>query len=180
MVENCPRLRCRCFCKQTSRLTKMSVSQASWLPAIQRSNGGSLGARTGRLEQGERCSVPFARKPCSGRLTVGQGIFTLRHGFCCYLLHPPHLLTFSLSLSQVLVPLVLLQALQSEGQSLATLLPLGVRFLEERESDFILQQGGWVSEKLLMSLRGMFAIKRLLIYCLLRIYLMQFNSIHFT
>lgn len=41
--------------------------------------------------------------------------------------------------------LVLLQALQSEGQSLTTLLQLGVRFLEENESDFILQQGGWVS-----------------------------------
>lgn len=69
------------------------------------------------------------------------------------------LLLLTFSLSQVLVPLVLLQALQSEGQSLATLLQLGVRFLEERESDFILQQGGWVSEKLLMSLLGMFAIK---------------------
>lgn len=47
--------------------------------------------------------------------------------------------------SQVLVPLVLLQALQSEGQSLATLLHLGVRFLEEDEAGYIIQQGGWVS-----------------------------------
>lgn len=45
--------------------------------------------------------------------------------------------------NKVLVSLVLLQALQSEGQSLTTLLQLGVRFLEENESDFILQQGGW-------------------------------------
>ena len=48
--------------------------------------------------------------------------------------------------SQVLVPLVLLQDLQAEGQSLDTLLPLGVRFLEETEADYIIQQGGWVSE----------------------------------
>ena len=46
---------------------------------------------------------------------------------------------------QVLVPLVLLQALQGEGQILAHLLPLGVRFLEEAEADYIIQQGGWVS-----------------------------------
>ncbi|XP_029910340.1 bcl-2-like protein 13 [Myripristis murdjan] len=45
--------------------------------------------------------------------------------------------------SKVLVPLVLLQALQSEGQPLTTLLPLGVGFLEEAESDYIIQQGGW-------------------------------------
>ncbi|XP_036963656.1 bcl-2-like protein 13 [Acanthopagrus latus] len=45
--------------------------------------------------------------------------------------------------SKVLVPLVLLQALQSEGQSLATLLHLGVRFLEEDEAGYIIQQGGW-------------------------------------
>ncbi|KAK2841971.1 hypothetical protein Q5P01_012171 [Channa striata] len=46
--------------------------------------------------------------------------------------------------SKVLVPLVLLQALQSEGQSVTTLLTLGVRLLEEDECDYILQQGGWV------------------------------------
>ncbi|KAM7002888.1 bcl-2-like protein 13 isoform 2-T3 [Tautogolabrus adspersus] len=45
--------------------------------------------------------------------------------------------------SKVLVPLVLLQALQSEGHSLTTLLDLGVRFLEEDEAGFIIQQGGW-------------------------------------
>lgn len=45
--------------------------------------------------------------------------------------------------NKVLVPLVLLQALQSEGQALASLLPLGTRFLEEAEADYILQQGGW-------------------------------------
>ncbi|XP_049928382.1 bcl-2-like protein 13 [Epinephelus moara] len=45
--------------------------------------------------------------------------------------------------SKVLVPLVLLQALQSEGQSLTTLLHLGVRFLEEDEAGYIIQQGGW-------------------------------------
>ncbi|XP_040894096.1 bcl-2-like protein 13 [Toxotes jaculatrix] len=45
--------------------------------------------------------------------------------------------------SKVLVPLVLLQALQSEGQSVTTLLHLGVRLLEEEEADYIIQQGGW-------------------------------------
>ncbi|TDH09130.1 hypothetical protein EPR50_G00083430 [Perca flavescens] len=45
--------------------------------------------------------------------------------------------------SNVLVPLVLLQALQSEGQSLTTLLHLGVRYLEEAEAGYIIQQGGW-------------------------------------
>ncbi|KAJ8261902.1 hypothetical protein GJAV_G00159780 [Gymnothorax javanicus] len=45
--------------------------------------------------------------------------------------------------NKVLVPLVMLQALQGEGQSLATLLPLGVRYLEDTESDYIIQQGGW-------------------------------------
>ncbi|XP_034390500.1 bcl-2-like protein 13 isoform X2 [Cyclopterus lumpus] len=45
--------------------------------------------------------------------------------------------------SKVLVPLVLLQALQSEGQSLTTLLHLGMRFLEEEEAGYIIQQGGW-------------------------------------
>ncbi|XP_078114019.1 bcl-2-like protein 13 isoform X2 [Sander vitreus] len=45
--------------------------------------------------------------------------------------------------SNVVVPLVLLQALQSEGQSLTTLLHLGVRYLEEDEAGYIIQQGGW-------------------------------------
>ncbi|XP_023827328.1 bcl-2-like protein 13 isoform X1 [Salvelinus sp. IW2-2015] len=45
--------------------------------------------------------------------------------------------------TKVLVPLVLLQALQGEGQILATLLPLGVNFLEEAEADYIIRQGGW-------------------------------------
>uniref|UniRef100_UPI0037E8958D bcl-2-like protein 13 n=1 Tax=Semicossyphus pulcher TaxID=241346 RepID=UPI0037E8958D len=45
--------------------------------------------------------------------------------------------------SKVLVPLVLLLALQSEGQTLTTLLQHGVRFLEEDEASFIMQQGGW-------------------------------------
>ncbi|CAB1447066.1 unnamed protein product [Pleuronectes platessa] len=45
--------------------------------------------------------------------------------------------------SKVLVPLVLLQALQSEGQSVTTLLLLGIRLLEEDESGYIIQQGGW-------------------------------------
>ncbi|XP_029490536.1 bcl-2-like protein 13 [Oncorhynchus nerka] len=45
--------------------------------------------------------------------------------------------------TKVLVPLVLLQALQGEGQILATLLPLGVNFLEESEADYIIRQGGW-------------------------------------
>ncbi|XP_038560869.1 bcl-2-like protein 13 [Micropterus salmoides] len=44
---------------------------------------------------------------------------------------------------KVLVPLVLLQALQSEGQALSTLLHLGLRFLEEDAADCIIQQGGW-------------------------------------
>ncbi|KAA8590450.1 bcl-2-like protein 13 isoform X1 [Etheostoma spectabile] len=45
--------------------------------------------------------------------------------------------------STVLVPLVLLQALQSEGESLTTLLQLGVRYLEEDKASYIIQQGGW-------------------------------------
>ncbi|XP_068613304.1 bcl-2-like protein 13 [Brachionichthys hirsutus] len=45
--------------------------------------------------------------------------------------------------SKVLVPLVLLQALQSEGQPLTALLHLGVRLLEEDEAGYIIQQGGW-------------------------------------
>lgn len=52
---------------------------------------------------------------------------------------PPSLLV------QVLVPLLLLQALLREGQSLTALLHLGVHYLEEDEAGFILQQGGWVS-----------------------------------
>ncbi|CAL8262224.1 unnamed protein product [Merluccius merluccius] len=46
---------------------------------------------------------------------------------------------------EVLVPLVLLQALQSEGTALAFLLALGVRYLEEAEADYIIQQGGWAT-----------------------------------
>ncbi|KAM9754976.1 LOW QUALITY PROTEIN: bcl-2-like protein 13 [Menidia menidia] len=45
--------------------------------------------------------------------------------------------------SKVLVPLVLLQALQNQGQPLATLLHLGLRCLEEDEAHRIVQQGGW-------------------------------------
>ncbi|XP_043120995.1 bcl-2-like protein 13 isoform X2 [Puntigrus tetrazona] len=45
--------------------------------------------------------------------------------------------------SKVLVPLVLLQALQNEGQPLETLLHYGLRYLEEFQADFIIQQGGW-------------------------------------
>ncbi len=45
----------------------------------------------------------------------------------------------------MLVPLVLLQALQNEGQPLETLLHYGLRYLEESQADFIIQQGGWVS-----------------------------------
>ncbi|XP_054631595.1 bcl-2-like protein 13 isoform X2 [Dunckerocampus dactyliophorus] len=45
--------------------------------------------------------------------------------------------------SKVLVPLVLLQALQSEGQSLLNLLDLGVRFLEEAQGEYIIQHGGY-------------------------------------
>ncbi|GLD74981.1 bcl-2-like protein 13 [Lates japonicus] len=47
--------------------------------------------------------------------------------------------------NKVLVPLVLLQALQCEGQSVTTLLHLGVRLLEEDEADYIIQQGGWMA-----------------------------------
>ncbi|CAK6960169.1 bcl-2-like protein 13 [Scomber scombrus] len=58
--------------------------------------------------------------------------------------------------SKVLVPLVLLQALQSEGQPMTTLLHLGLRFLEEAEADYIIQQGGWVGaiEESMMSVLG--------------------------
>ncbi|XP_077372036.1 bcl-2-like protein 13 [Festucalex cinctus] len=45
--------------------------------------------------------------------------------------------------SKVLVPLLLLQALQSEGRSVSTLLHLGVRFLEEAQGEYISQQGGY-------------------------------------
>ncbi|TNN00772.1 bcl-2-like protein 13 isoform X2 [Takifugu flavidus] len=45
--------------------------------------------------------------------------------------------------NKVLVPLVLLQVLQWEGQSLTTLLQLGLRFLEEEQAAFIIHEGGW-------------------------------------
>ncbi|ROL43260.1 Protein Wnt-2 [Anabarilius grahami] len=45
--------------------------------------------------------------------------------------------------SKVLVPLVLLQTLQTEGQPLETLLHYGLRYLEESLADFIIMQGGW-------------------------------------
>ncbi|XP_052008868.1 bcl-2-like protein 13 [Xyrauchen texanus] len=45
--------------------------------------------------------------------------------------------------SKVLVPLVLLQTLQSEGLPLESLLDYGLRYLEESVEDFIIQQGGW-------------------------------------
>ncbi|KAK7891369.1 hypothetical protein WMY93_023332 [Mugilogobius chulae] len=45
--------------------------------------------------------------------------------------------------SKVLVPLVLVQALQAKGQSLSSLLPLAVKFIEENEAEYITQQGGW-------------------------------------
>ncbi|XP_063052976.1 bcl-2-like protein 13 [Engraulis encrasicolus] len=45
--------------------------------------------------------------------------------------------------NQVLVPLLLLQRLQHGGVSLATLLSLGTRFLQEAQGDIIIQQGGW-------------------------------------
>lgn len=45
--------------------------------------------------------------------------------------------------NKVLVPLVLLQALQAKGQSVSTLLSLGVHFLKENEAEYIIQQGGW-------------------------------------
>lgn len=50
----------------------------------------------------------------------------------------------------MLVPLVLLQALQNEGQPLETLLHYGLRYLEEWQADFIIEQGGWVSDLYLM------------------------------
>lgn len=46
----------------------------------------------------------------------------------------------------MLVPLVLLQALQNEGLPLETLLRYGLCYLEESQADFIIQQGGWVSD----------------------------------
>lgn len=103
--------------------------QASGLPEIQRHNTGSLNTHTGRLEQGELAMIIT----CPPNL-----IFIFSHiYYLCPLTSAP--------LFQVLVPLVLLQALQSEGQPLSTLLQMGVRLLEEDESDYILQQGGWVS-----------------------------------
>uniref|UniRef100_A0A672GL54 BCL2 like 13 n=1 Tax=Salarias fasciatus TaxID=181472 RepID=A0A672GL54_SALFA len=55
----------------------------------------------------------------------------------------PHRRVVLSPLQQVLAPLVLLQALQSKGQSVTTLLHLGTRFLEENEAEYITQQGGW-------------------------------------
>jgi len=46
----------------------------------------------------------------------------------------------------VLVPLVLLQNLLTEGQPLDSLLHYGLRYLEESLADFIIMQGGWVSD----------------------------------
>ncbi|TRY66401.1 hypothetical protein DNTS_003365 [Danionella cerebrum] len=48
--------------------------------------------------------------------------------------------------NKVLVPLVLLQALQAEGQPLKSLLHHGLRYFEELQADFIIQQGGWKRE----------------------------------
>lgn len=45
--------------------------------------------------------------------------------------------------SKVLVPLVLLQTLQTEGQPLESLLHYGLRYFEESQADFIIMQGGW-------------------------------------
>ncbi|XP_077453474.1 bcl-2-like protein 13 [Stigmatopora argus] len=45
--------------------------------------------------------------------------------------------------SKVLVPLVLLEGLQSEAHSVSTLLHFGVRFLEECQREYISQQGGY-------------------------------------
>ncbi|XP_029008733.1 bcl-2-like protein 13 isoform X2 [Betta splendens] len=45
--------------------------------------------------------------------------------------------------NKVLVPFLLLQALQREGQPITTLLQMGVRILEEEESTYIMEQGGW-------------------------------------
>lgn len=45
--------------------------------------------------------------------------------------------------NKVLVPLVLLHALQAKGQSVASLLSLGVHFLKENKAEYIIQQGGW-------------------------------------
>ncbi|XP_048877068.1 bcl-2-like protein 13 isoform X2 [Brienomyrus brachyistius] len=47
--------------------------------------------------------------------------------------------------TKVLVPLVLLHALHEENRPLETLIPLGVRYLEEAEADYIIRQGGWGS-----------------------------------
>ncbi|CAL9697224.1 unnamed protein product [Knipowitschia caucasica] len=44
---------------------------------------------------------------------------------------------------KVLVPLVLIQALQAKNQGLSSLLPLAVEFLKENEAEYIIQQGGW-------------------------------------
>lgn len=45
--------------------------------------------------------------------------------------------------NKVLVPLVLLQALQAKGQTVSSLLSLGVHFLKENDAEYIIQQGGW-------------------------------------
>uniref|UniRef100_A0AAY4E4Y2 Bcl-2-like protein 13 n=1 Tax=Denticeps clupeoides TaxID=299321 RepID=A0AAY4E4Y2_9TELE len=47
--------------------------------------------------------------------------------------------------NQVLVPLLLLQELFVGGGALGSLLSMGVRFLEETQTEFILKQGGWGS-----------------------------------
>ncbi|XP_054891663.1 bcl-2-like protein 13 isoform X2 [Poeciliopsis prolifica] len=45
--------------------------------------------------------------------------------------------------NKVLVPLLLLRALQYEGKPLKTLLQLGLHCLQDDEAQFIIQQGGW-------------------------------------
>lgn len=111
----------------------LCVFQAWGLPEVQTCNTGSVNTHTGRLEQGvSHFLLPF-------KLVL--------HDFCplfSLLLHlPPPVL-------QVLVPLLLLQALQREGQSLTTLFHLGVRFLEEEQASYVIQQGGWVSGRKLL------------------------------
>lgn len=104
------------------------VFQAWGLPEVQTCNTGSVNTHTGRLEQGVS-------------------------SFFCYLwilfymtfVPSSHFYSNCLPVFQVLVPLLLLQALQREGQSLTTLFHLGVRFLEEEQASYIIQQGGWVS-----------------------------------
>lgn len=69
--------------------------------------------------------------------------FSVLFSFCPICVTPALSRLFA-RLRQVLVPLVLLQALQTEGKPLTTLLQLGLRCLEEDEAPFITQQGGWV------------------------------------